>query len=310
MNYGKVFSGTSKSSVFRPQSSQPKYLSQSGQQCQGSSLKEVKVRIKSVTSIRKITKTMNMIATARLKQAQARMEKSRAFYHSIGPVVEALPAPTEAPKTHLLITVGSDKGLCGAINTSISKQVKNVMKEKESKGANIQLNCIGDKVPGQLAREFGKKIIFTIGESSKKPMTFLGASLIANRILDAEFDTATLFFNKFNTVISYSTLEKNFASPDNFLKRRGVFDSYEMEDDEYSYHIPDLIQYYTASLLFYAHVDGTAAELGARMSSMDNATRNAGEVIKRLTIMFNRRRQAAITTELTEIISGASAIAK
>jgi len=307
MNYGKTFSGSFQSVIIPSQKSQPRYLTQSGQACQGSNLKEVKMRIKSVTSIRKITKTMNMIATARLKQAQVRMQRARTFYHSIGPLMEALPAQTDAKK-HIIIPVGSDKGLCGAINTNLSKQVKTIIKEREPKGTVLELNCIGEKVPTQLAREHGNKIIFSIGESSKKPMTFLGASMIASRILEGEYDTASILYNKFHTVLSYTTTEKILGSPKSFLARRQIFNGFEFEDEAYSDHIPDLIQYWTACTLLHAYSDSNAAELGGRMSSMDNATRNAGEVIKKLTIMYNRRRQAAITTELTEIISGASAI--
>jgi len=270
----------------------------------GSSLKEVKIRIKSVVSIKKITKTMNMIATARLKQAQTRMERARVFYNTVKGM-EAFPAPTEVKKL-TVVPVSSDRGLCGAVNANISKAVKAML--KETKGVSFQLNCIGEKAPTQLARDYGNSIAWSAGDLGKKPFNFLTGSLLAQKVLSEESDKISIIYNKFNNVISYTTTTQELSTPTSLSNRKDIFDEYEMEDDEHLFHIPDAAEYFTVAALLRAFADGNAAELGGRMSSMDNATRNAGEMIKKLTIMYNRRRQAAITTELTEIISGAAAV--
>jgi len=268
----------------------------------GSNLKDIKARIKSVGSIKKITKTMNMIATARLKQAQQKMEKARGYYATVSKLAENLPAPTD-PKKTLIVTIGSDRGLCGAINSSITKIVKPMLREKENRGETVQVVCVGEKIPGQLAREFATRLTHSFTETSKKSMSYLSASLIADRILQNDFDAATLFFNKFNTVISYTTTQQQIASPTVLANKREFFDDFEFEDEETTHHIPDVVEHLTASTIYRSYLEGSAAELGGRMSSMDSATRNAEEMIKKLTISYNRRRQAAITTELTEIIS-------
>jgi len=293
------------SRVVSHNASQPRYLTPSGQACNAGNLKEVKMRIKSVTSIKKITKTMNMIATARLKQAQSRMERGRAFYNTVKNM-EAFPAPTDVKK-QLVVPVSSDRGLCGAVNSNISKNVKSMLRDKKE---GVVLNCIGEKAPAQLAREYGHLITWSATDLGKKPMNFLAASLLAQRLLAEDFDKLSLVYNKFNNIISYTTTQQELSSPASLLNRKEIFDEYEFEDDEHLHHIPDAAEYFTAVAILRAYGDANAAELGGRMSSMDNATRNAGEMIKKLTVMYNRRRQAAITTELTEIISGASAVQK
>jgi F-type H+-transporting ATPase subunit gamma len=140
------------------------------------------------------------------------MERARGYYGTVAKLAESLPAPTDA-KNSLIVTIGSDRGLCGAINSSITKHVKPLIKEQETKGQKVNVICIGEKIPGQLARDYGSRINFSVTETSKKSMSYLAASLIADRILQSEFDKGTLFFNKFNTVISYTTTQQNLASP-------------------------------------------------------------------------------------------------
>eukprot|EP01115_Flamella_aegyptia_P005204 TRINITY_DN2202_c0_g1_i1.p1 TRINITY_DN2202_c0_g1~~TRINITY_DN2202_c0_g1_i1.p1 ORF type:complete len:311 (+),score=143.82 TRINITY_DN2202_c0_g1_i1:75-1007(+) len=278
----------------------------SGQVANAGNLKEVKNRIKSVTSIKKITKTMNMIATARLRAAQNRMETARSFYDTIGRAFETV--PETAAKKALFIPITSDRGLCGAVNTQVVKFTKNKIKEQEEKGATVNIVPIGEKGPSQLARESSEKILWQAGDTSRKSLNFLAISMITDRILQTEFDVAHVLYNKFNTVISYTTSERVIPSYNTLVSKLDAFDQFEFEDDNNLFHLQDLFEYYLASTLFSSFADAAAAELGGRMSSMDNATRNAGDMIKRLTIEYNRKRQAAITTELNEIISGASAI--
>jgi len=249
-----------------------------------------------------------MIATARLKQAQARMEKGRVFYNTVKPMEAFAPSPDA--KKQLIIPVSSDRGLCGAVNANISKFVRNVLRDKPQTAGSTVLNCIGEKAPAQLGREFGNIIAWSIGNLGKKPMNFLAASMITDKLLANDYDKASIIYNKFNNIISYTTTQLDISSPNSYVERKDIFDEYEFEDDEHLFHIPDAAEYFTCAALLRAFTDANAAELGGRMSSMDNATRNAGEMIKKLTVMYNRRRQAAITTELTEIISGAAAVQK
>jgi len=287
---------------------QPRFLQPTGQVADGSTLKEVKARIKSVQSIRKITKTMNMIATARLRAAQGRMERARVFYSTISGAFDNVP-PVEAPKKTLLVPITSDRGLCGAVNTNIVKQTKSIMKDRQEKGAAINMVCIGEKGPTQLARESAEKIVWSAGETARRSINFLAASTLVDKISELEWDSAEVIYNRFVTVITYNTTVKEIPSYNNLVNRLEVFDQYEFEDDNSLFHLQDLTEYHFASCLFSSFADSQSSELGGRMSSMDNATKNAGEMIKRLSIEYNRRRQAAITTELNEIISGASAIA-
>jgi len=278
-------------------------------QCNGSSLKDVKNRIKSVTSIRKITKTMNMIATARLRQAQQRNERARAFFGTVEKPFDTM-APPPAPKKALFVPISSDKGLCGGNNSNISKLVRAQHKEKTAKQPDfsLALRCIGEKAPVQLARDYGKNIEWVAGETAKKPMNFLAASLIADKLIDTDAESIVLFFNKFNSVMSFTPQTFEFRSPSAYVENMDAFSDYEFEEGQADNHIRDVAEYFSASLVFAKFIESQTSELGGRMTAMDSATRNAGEMIKRLTIQYNRRRQAVITTELTEIISGAAAV--
>lgn len=308
LNVSKGFSSAHTSRQFFASTNvKQQVLSTAGQVANGGNLKDVKARIKSVGSIKKITKTMNMISTARLKQVQARMEKARVFYQTVSPILDLFPTPTKVENS-LVIPIAADRGLCGAINTSVAKAVKALTKEGEKAGETVQIQCVGEKVPGQLAREYGNKILATYTEISKRPFTFAVASSIGERAFAANYDIAKIVFNKFNSVISYTTTTQTFGSPKSILNNASVFEQFDFEDEDSLHHIPDVVEYATVAAIFRAYLEGSTAELGGRMSSMDNATRNAGEMIKKLTVMYNRKRQAAITTELTEIISGASAV--
>lgn len=285
----------------------PRYFTLSGQACEGSSLKDVKARIKSVGSIRKITKTMNMIATARLRAAQNRMEKSRNYYSTLKQVFENIP-PVANAKKDLILTISSDKGLCGAVNSAIVKVARIHLRGNDEKGVSSSIACIGEKAPAQLGREQGSRITWSAGETSKRPLSYVAVGVLADRLLANDFDVSSIIYNKFNTIISYTTTTRVLSSYPQLITQKELFDEYEFEEDNSLFHIQDLMEHHYASFIFAALSDSSASELGGRMSSMDNATKNAGEMIKKLSIEYNRRRQAAITTELNEIISGASAI--
>jgi len=168
----------------------------------------------------------------------------------------------------------------------------------------------GDKSPPLFSRDVGNNVAFSVGELSKKPFTYGGASMIAQKIVKEEtFDSATIVFNKFLSAMSYTQQTATIASPEQMLSRP-EYEAYEFEEDQRLYHIQDLFEFQLSSTLYYAVCENFAAELGARMNAMDSASKNASEMLKALNISYNRKRQAAITTELTEIISGAAAVQK
>jgi len=268
----------------------------------GGAIKEAKMRIKSVKAIQKITKTMKMIANARLRDAQVRMQRSRPFASVTSSVFEkTVQTPT---LKSLIVLISSDRGLCGAINSSATRLTRNLIKERESKGSQVSLVCLGEKGVTALEREHGKKILFHASEISKKPPPFISIGAIAERLLSYGYENITLVYNKFNSVISYSTSHKDFV----LAKAEDVpLVEYEFEGSDRLNHFRDLNEWYLATGLYNAIYESTASELAGRMTAMDNATRNANEMVKKLTIQMNRARQSAITTELCEIISGAAA---
>jgi len=275
---------------------------------EGSKLKEIKGRIKSVKSIEKITKTMKMIASSRLKSSQTRMEKNRPFFQGAAKILSIIPA--EMSGKNLIVPVAADRGLCGAINSTIVKGTRAMLNKraKEYPNTEFRLVTVGDKSIQGLARDQASKVAFHIGDLSKKPFTFVGASVIAEKIMAEEtFDSVTVFSNKFISPIAYGQEITEIPSPAQLANRKEIFD-YEFEEDDRLFQLPDLVEFELANTIYHAYCEGTAAELGARMAAMDSATRNAQDMLKNLNIAFNRGRQAAITTELNEIISGASAV--
>jgi len=263
----------------------------------GGNLKEIRRRLKSISSISKITKTMKMIASSRLREAQNRMQTSRAFTHS---AQEITPEPASA-KRNLVVPYCTDKGLCGGLNSSVLKISKSLVNEEAS------IAYVGDK-GNILGRQYGNKIHFAANGAGKTPFSFQSASIIADRLVEQDFDKVTIIFNEFKSAIANETVAKSLAGYAPLAESTEALTQYEFEEDSRLTHMRDLLEFQTASLLYQAACENSAAELGARMAAMDGATKNAGEIIKKLNITYNRARQAAITTELTEIISGAAAV--
>jgi len=275
----------------------------------GGNLKEVRNRMKSVKSIEKITKTMKMIANSRLKSAQLRMEKSRPFYESLTKILKVLPG-VDVSKRNVIVPVTSDRGLCGAINSSIAKATRQLMNSRAAAhpNATFRLVNLGEKSTGIFVRDQGNKVAFSATDLGKKPFGFASASFIAERILAEEpFDSLTVIHNKFISTIAYTQETKDVPSSTQFYERtdRVLYDFDGCDDDQ---QILDFTELNVAATIYNSYAESVASELGARMSAMDSASRNAGDMLKLLNVFYNRRRQAAITTELTEIISGASAI--
>ena len=289
-------------------------------------LKDLKNRIESVKSTRKITKAMQMVAAAKLRKAQEAAEQARPYAEKMSIVIEKLAFSTNASsnspllvgngkdKTHLIIVATSERGLCGAFNSSIVRLAKNHINHLISDGYNIKILTIGKKGREQLKRDFGDYMIEHVDLSEIKKISYDNASNISDNIIskffDNEFDIATIFYNQFESVISQipqsSQLIPIKFKSDELTNDDNILNFvYEPDEQEI---IEDLLPKAISTKVFTALLENGASEQGARMSAMDNATRNAGEMIDKLTIQFNRSRQAAITNELIEIISGAEAL--
>lgn len=283
---------------------------------QGSSLKETKNRIKSVKSIQKITKTMKMIASARLKGAQNRIEESRPFGSSTSSTLNKINSlkVEGGDSKNLLVILSTDRGLCGSINSQLVKFTRNFL--ADSKNGKCSIAVLGEKVTAQVSRSNPQDLILSVHELSKGGNNFNGVSLITDKLLAQEggqdYDNIYVLYNKFNSVISFTPTLAHVPSAKTMSKKaeEGLpeLDDYEFEDDSKGEHLADLSQFHLTATVFSALLENQASELGARMTSMDTATTNAGEMIKSLTIKYNRGRQAAITTELNEIISGSEAL--
>ena len=289
-------------------------------------LKDLKNRIESVKSTRKITKAMQMVAAAKLRKAQEAAEQARPYAEKMSIVIKKLASSTNdssnspllvgngKDKTHLIIVATSERGLCGAFNSSIVRLAKNHINNLISDGNHIKILTIGKKGREQLKRDFGDYMIEHVDLSEIKKISYDNASNISDNIIskffDNEFDIATIFYNQFVSVISQipqssQLIPIKFKSDE--LTNDDKISNFVYEPDEQEI-IEDLLPKAISTKLFTALLENGAAEQGARMAAMDNATRNAGEMIDKLTIQFNRSRQAAITNELIEIISGAEAL--
>jgi F-type H+-transporting ATPase subunit gamma len=286
------------------------------------SLKDLRNRINSVKSTRKITKAMQMVAAAKLRRAQEAAEAARPYADRFNAVMAGLAASAgdTAPKllsgtgkddVHLLVVMTAERGLCGGFNSSIVKLARQRIHKLRGEGKTVKILTVGKKGREQLRRDFGDLLTAHIDLSDVKRVGYQNAADIAKDILtrfDAgEFDVATIFYGRFESVISQVPTAQQII-PAHFEDNEsdtGTFYDYEPDEDEI---LKELLPRGVATQIFTALLENGASEQGARMSAMDNATRNAGEMIDKLTIEFNRSRQAVITNELIEIISGAEAL--
>ena len=286
-------------------------------------LKDLKNRIGSVKSTRKITKAMQMVAAAKLRRAQDAAEAARPYAEKLADVVNGLAAsvagsPT-APKmlagtgndqTHLLVVMTAERGLCGGFNSSIVKVARYRAEKLLKEGKTVKILTVGKKGREQLRRDLGAHLVAHVDLSDVKRVSYENAADISKQVFamyDAgEFDVATIFYNRFESVISQVPTPKQII-PAEVPQEAETSLLYEYEPSEEAI-LEDLLPRAVTTQIFTALLENGASEQGARMSAMDNATRNAGDMIDRLTIEYNRSRQAAITTELIEIISGAEAL--
>ena len=289
------------------------------------SLKDMRVRIASTKATQKITKAMQMVAASKLRRAQTAAEAARPYAERMDSVLgniaasvagldsaPALLRGTGADKVHLLVVCTAERGLCGAFNSSIVRLARDRANVLTGEGKTVKFLCVGRKGFEQLRRNFGAQIIETIELRGVRSIGFVNADAVATRIIalfnQGEFDVATLFFSRFKSVISQIPTAQQIIPPV-FEGRdaEGASASYEYEPEEVDI-LDELLPRNIAVQVFRALLENAASEQGARMSAMDNATRNAGEMIRKQTITYNRTRQAIITKELIEIISGAEAL--
>lgn len=289
------------------------------------SLKDLKNRIESVKSTRKITKAMQMVAAAKLRRAQDAAEAARPYSERFNSVLAALASSVgsaeSAPKllsgtgkddVHLLVVMTAERGLCGGFNSNIAKLARNHAAELKAKGKTVKVLTVGKKGRDSLKRDLGENFIDHVDLTNVKRLGYSDAQAIAKDILmrfeDGEFDVATIFYSKFQNVVSQvPTAQQIIPASYEVAEDGDAAGFYDYEPDEEAI-LANLLPRGVATQLFSALLENGASEQGARMSAMDNATRNAGEMIDKLTIEFNRSRQAVITNELIEIISGAEAL--
>ena len=289
------------------------------------SLDDLRKRIASVKSTQKITKAMKMVAAAKLRKAQEMAEKGRPYSDKMDVIIQnlsrAINDPLNAPKllvgtgedkSHLCVVMTADRGLCGGFNTNIVKLAKNYFNKilKDSKG--LKIITVGTKGLYQLKRDYGKYIVKKINFKDKKKVSFQDAESIGNEVVklfkNKEFDKCVIFFNQFKNVMTQIPQAQQVipAKKDEKLKEE-QHSSYEFEPEEDEI-LEDLLPKNISTQIYKGFLENSASEQGSRMTAMDNATRNAGDLVEKLTINYNRSIQAAITKELIEIISGAESL--
>ena len=291
------------------------------------SLKDLRNRITSVKSTQKITKAMKMVAAAKLRKAQENAEKGRAYSEKMNNIIsnlkQSIADVSSAPKllvgtnkseVHLCIVITADRGLCGGFNTNIVKKAREYFNQILEANKKLKIITVGSKGNDQIKRNFKNYIVEKISYKNVKNISLNEASELTNKIVtmfeNNEFDVCKIFYNKFKSVISQEPQAQQIIPVENLdvgVQNSEDEDQYEFEPDEneiLEYLLPQNI----TTQLYKAFLENAASEQGSRMSAMDNATRNAGDLIDKLTINYNRSRQAVITKELIEIISGAESL--
>tara|TARA_B100000963_G_scaffold301779_1_gene274488 strand:- start:865 stop:1743 length:879 start_codon:yes stop_codon:yes gene_type:complete len=290
------------------------------------SLDDLKKRIKSVKSTQKITKAMKMVAAAKLRKAQENAEKGRPYSQKMQNIIlnltKSINDPENAPKllvgtgkdkTYLCIVLTADRGLCGGFNSNICKLAKTNFKKILGEGKNLKIITVGSKGLDQIKRDYGKYIVKKFSFKEKKQISFNEAEIIGSEIINLfnqnEFDKCILFYNNFKNVITQIPQAQQIIPTDsqssNLNEENLLSYEFEPEEDEI---LEDLLPKNISTQVFRAFLENAASEQGSRMTAMDNATRNAGDLVEKLTINYNRSRQASITKELIEIISGAESL--
>jgi F-type H+-transporting ATPase subunit gamma len=293
------------------------------------SLKDLRVRINSVKSTQKITSAMKMVAAAKLRRAQEQAEAARPYAERmervLGSLASSFAGQEGAPgllagngkdQVYLVVVMTSDRGLCGGFNSSIVRGARRLIRELQAGGKQVKILCVGRKGRDQLRRDFGNLIIGTVEDVAKPRLTFEAADRIARRITQmfeaGEFDVCRIIYNRFKSAMTQIVTIQQIipfvsGATESAAASSGSLATYEYEPDEAEI-LTALLPRNLSVQVFRALLENNASEQGARMAAMDSATRNAGDMINKLTINYNRSRQAYITRELIEIISGAEAL--
>ena len=289
------------------------------------SLDDLKKRIQSVKSTQKITKAMKMVAAAKLRKAQENAEKGRPYSEKMNNIIlnlsNGISDKENAPKlltgsgdekVHLCVVLTSDRGLCGGFNSNIIRKAKSYFQKILNEGKNLKIITVGSKGYDQLKRTFNQNIVDKITFKESKNTNYFDADKVGKIIIDKfekkEFDVCTIFYNQFKNVITQIPQEQQIIPlKTSETEGNSSEDNYEFEPEEDEI-LSNLLPKNISTQIFKAMLENSASEQGSRMSAMDNATRNAGEMVDKLTIQYNRSRQAAITKELIEIISGAESL--
>tara|TARA_B100002052_G_scaffold134008_1_gene123100 strand:- start:505 stop:1383 length:879 start_codon:yes stop_codon:yes gene_type:complete len=290
------------------------------------SLDDLRKRISSVKSTQKITKAMKMVAAAKLRKAQENAEKGRPYSEKMKNIINNLAnsiteketapkliAGTGQDKTYLCVLMTADRGLCGGFNTNICRLAKTNFQKILKEGKTLKIITVGTKGLDQIKRDYGKYVIQKLSFKERKKISFQEAEEVGKIILDLfhknEFDKCVLFYNNFKNVITQIPQAQQIipAKKEKSSSESTINDFYEFEPEEDEI-LENLLPKNISTQIFKAFLENAASEQGSRMTAMDNATRNAGELVEKLTINYNRTRQASITKELIEIISGAESL--
>jgi F-type H+-transporting ATPase subunit gamma len=290
------------------------------------SLKSYRLRIRSVQSTQKITKAMKMVAAAKLRRAQEQAMAARPYAEAMDKVLAALGqsfkgtgprllAGTGSDRVQLVVVATSDRGLCGAFNSSIVREARRLIRQLLAEGKAVKVLCVGRKARDQLRRDFGTLIVDTVTDLGRPRVSFADAQKVSARVMElfdaGEFDVATVVFNRFKSamtqIVTVQQLIPPPAPPADMPATTAGGAIYEFEPDEGEI-LADLLPRNLTVQIFRALLENAASFYGSQMTAMDNASRNAGDMIRNLTLQMNRMRQASITKELIEIISGADAV--
>ena len=290
------------------------------------SLDDLKKRIKSVKSTQKITKAMKMVAAAKLRRAQENAEKGRPFSEKMNNIIlnlsNSITDKDNASKflvgtgkndVHLCVVITADKGLCGGFNTNICRKAKNYFEKILKEGKTLKIFTVGSKGNDQLKRAYGSYIIESVNFKGFKRITYKEAEEVGSKIIklfqESKFDVCKIFYNQFKNVMTQIPQAQQIIPVENKKSNEKInldnFYEFEPEENEI---LENLLPKNISTQIFKAFLENAASEQGSRMTAMDSATRNAGELVEKLTITYNRSRQAAITKELIEIISGAESL--
>jgi len=268
-------------------------------------LKAIQLRLKSVKNIQKITQSMKMVSAAKYSRAERELKLARPFGVGAQEFYEKaeVKAPEDEKAPKIVLAMTSDRGLCGAIHSSVAKNIK---LDLSTMADSIKVVCVGDKSRALLQRLYGGNILLSAKEIGRVSPTFLDASRVAQAVLDSgyNFEGGKIVFNKFRSVVSYQTSTIPLFSPTQVSSapKMSIYDSIDSDV------LQSYLEFSLAALLFYTMKENACSEQSSRMTAMDNASKNAGEMIDKLSLTFNRTRQAVITRELIEIISGAAAL--